>query len=376
MVREGRLELPLCRQSWILSPVRLPIPPLSPNLSSGSARRSLTFNLYPLLNCFRNKLKQLILNQLSVKRFQARRLGKIAAKPINRQAAEPISGQLIRAKLLRMPIRFKHLVSLPIVIALLVGAVWIATPVPVWADPPLNLPGQYFRVALDPGHGGSDLGARGPTGLLEKNVCLALARDLALRLESQYKVILTRSDDYQVELHQRDAIANQADADLLISLHTGASFVHATRGMTVYYYSDADRGAPSDAMDRPVAADDAQQWDLTQNRYQAASLALATALKKRLDKGPESPGCSLRGAPLTVLEGADMPAVLIEIGHITHPATETRLAALKDGGWLAEQIADGIMDFLSQRKGPRSSRIDSHPRLPAWRQRAADPPSG
>jgi N-acetylmuramoyl-L-alanine amidase len=273
-------------------------------------------------------------------------------------------------------IQFKKLILFFIITGLVLGAVEVAMPLLSLADPPLILPGQSFRIALDPGHGGSDFGARGPTGLLEKNVCLALARNLALRLESQYKVILTRSDDYQVELQQRDAIANQADADLLISLHTGASFVHATRGMTVYYYADTDRGGPSDAMDPSIAADDPQQWDLAQKRYQASSLALATALKKRLDESPESPGCSLRGAPLTVLEGADMPAVLIEIGHITHPATETRLADLKEDGWLADQIIDGIKDFLAQRKGTRSSQIDSHLRPPAWQQRAVGPPTG
>jgi N-acetylmuramoyl-L-alanine amidase len=252
----------------------------------------------------------------------------------------------------------------------------MAMPLSSLADPPLIFPEQSFRIALDPGHGGGDFGARGPTGLLEKNVCLALARNLALRLESQYQVILTRSDDYQVELQQRDAIANQADADLLISLHTGASFVHATRGMIVYYYADTDRGGRANAMDPSIAADDPQQWNLAQKRYQASSLALATALEKRLDEGPDSPGCSLRGAPLTVLEGADMPAVLIEIGHITHPATETQLGALKDGGWLADQIINGIKDFLAQRKGTRNSQIDSRLRQPAWRQRAVDPPTG
>lgn len=80
---------------------------------------------------------------------------------------------------------------------------------------------------------------------------------------------------------------------------------------------------------------------------------MATALKKRLDKFPDSPGCSIRGAPLAVLEGADMPAVLIEIGQITHPATEARLAALQDGGSLAGPIVAGIQDFLAERQGSR-----------------------
>jgi N-acetylmuramoyl-L-alanine amidase len=244
-------------------------------------------------------------------------------------------------------------ISWRILIGLLSGAVLMAALSPVSAQAPLLFPQQTPHVALDPGHGGKDLGARGPTGLLEKDACLALARNLALRLESHYRVILTRSDDYQVELKQRAAIANQADADLLVSLHTGAGYLHATRGIAIYYYADAARTALIDDMDHLVPADDPQQWNRTQQRHQPASLALATALKKRLDRVPDSPGCSIHGAPLAVLEGADMPAVLIEIGHITHPATETRLAALQDGGWLAGPIVDGIQDFLAEHTGSR-----------------------
>jgi N-acetylmuramoyl-L-alanine amidase len=244
-------------------------------------------------------------------------------------------------------------IAVRIFIGLLAGGLLVAMAVRVSAQSPLLFPKQASRIALDPGHGGKDPGARGPTGLLEKDVGLALARNLALRLETHYEVILTRSDDYQVELQQRTAIANQAEADLLISLHTGAGFVHASRGIAIYYYSDAARTAPVDDMDRLVPADDPQQWTRTQQRYQQDSLALATALKARLDRIPDVPACSIRGAPLAVLEGAAMPSVLIEIGHITYPATEARLAALQDEGWLAGPIVDGIRDFLAKRGGTR-----------------------
>jgi len=218
---------------------------------------------------------------------------------------------------------------------------------PAWANPPLLFPEKTARVALDPGHGGRDWGARGPTGLFEKDVCLELARKLAIRLESQYQVTLTRSDDYQVELRQRAAIANQADADLLISLHTGAGFIHSTRGISIYYQADVARKAPYNEIGPSGGVDDRQQWKRTQIRHQPASLALATMLKKRLDRAPDSPGCSIRGAPLAVLQGADMPAVLIEIGHITNPAAEARLSDLQDRERLVEEIFNGIQDYLA-----------------------------
>ena len=210
----------------------------------------------------------------------------------------------------------RQALSLRIIIGLFSAALLITAVWPASARGPLLFPEQTPRVALDPGHGGKDLGARGPTGLLEKNVCLALARNLALRLEAHYRVILTRSDDYQVELRQRTAIANQAEADLLISLHTGAGYSHAARGIVIYYYADAARSLPVDDMEHQVPTDDPQQWNQTQKPHQPASIALATALKKRLAAVPDAPQCSIRGAPLAVLEGADMPAVLIEIGNI------------------------------------------------------------
>ena len=103
-----------------------------------------------------------------------------------------------------------------------------------------------------------------------------------------------------------------------------------------------------DDTERLVPADDPQQWNRTQLRHQPASLALATALKKRLSHIPDAPGCSIRGAPLAVLQGADMPAVLVEVGYITHPATEARLASLQDGQWLSDPIFFGIQDFLTE----------------------------
>jgi N-acetylmuramoyl-L-alanine amidase len=231
---------------------------------------------------------------------------------------------------------------------LAVGAILFGTLPPALANPPLLFPEKTARIALDPGHGGKDYGARGPTGLLEKEVCLELARNLALRLESLYQVTLTRSDDYQVELKQRAAIANQADANLMISLHTGAGFVHSARGISIYYHADTSQSIPASDLPRSGDADARQQWERTQTRYQSASLALATVLKKYLDQDPDSPGCSIHGAPLMVLEGADMPAVLIEIGHITHPATEAKIADPQNREWLTEQIFNGIQTFLSE----------------------------
>lgn len=215
-----------------------------------------------------------------------------------------------------------------------------------WCAPPLPFNDADAIVALDPGHGGHDRGAHGPTGLLEKRVTLELAHKLALRLESRYLVRLTRSDDYDVELHQRAATANEAKADLFISLHTGAGFFHATQGMAVYYSQSSGSGTESIAEGAAVA--EPRQWKHLQRRYAAASKALAAHMQRALAAMPQRPSCQVFGAPLAVLQGADMPAVLVEVGHITHPATEKFLSQSRSLDALAEAIDQGIERFLAE----------------------------
>jgi N-acetylmuramoyl-L-alanine amidase len=215
-----------------------------------------------------------------------------------------------------------------------------------WCAPPLLFDDAAAIVALDPGHGGYDQGARGPTGLLEKRVTLELAHKLALRLESRYSVRLTRSDDYSVELHQRAATANRSKADLFISLHTGAGFVHASQGLAVYYYQTGK--AATESMAKGTAVAEPRQWKDLQQRYAAASKALATHMQRALEAMHQRPSCQVLGAPLAVLQGADMPAILIEVGHITHPTTEKLLSQSHGLDALVNAIEQGIERFLAE----------------------------
>ena len=195
--------------------------------------------------------------------------------------------------------------------------------------------------------GGIDHGARGPTGLIEKTVNLELARKLTLELERRYQVTLTRSDDYQLPLRQRAAIANQAEADLFVSLHTGAAFLHAVRGLAIYYHApQGDAGSPAPA--RRDGADAPRLWQDIQTRHIAASRRLAEALKASLLKSGITSECRILAVPLPLLEGADMPAVLVEVGPITNPAAES--AMLSPGGLdlLAGAMGQGIAAFLHQ----------------------------
>jgi N-acetylmuramoyl-L-alanine amidase len=240
---------------------------------------------------------------------------------------------------------------LPNLLSIVAFALSLAVAQTTWCAPPQLFNDAEAVVALDPGHGGRDRGASGPTGLLEKEVALQLAHKLALQLESRYHVRLTRSDDYNVELHQRAATANHAKADLFISLHTGAGFAHTTQGLAVYYYQTDTSGLES--VDQKTTADQPRQWKDLQRRHAAASKTLATLMQRALSAMPQRPACQTHGAPLAVLQGADMPAILIEVGHITHPATEKRLSQPHGLEALVHAIEQGLENFLAQFPPPK-----------------------
>lgn len=189
-------------------------------------------------------------------------------------------------------------------------------------------------------------------GTLEKEVTLALARSIAAHLEETSRVILTRSDDYLLDIHARTAKANTNRADLFISLHTGGSAAHTTRGINIFYYQ-LPNGSPVTSLSKSAPAyveeTAAPPWRKIQLRHLAGSRLLAQALQKGLQALDEKQPCELHGAPLAVLQGADMPAVLIELGYLTNPVDEK---ALIDGEQLsayAQMIALAVEEFLAKR---------------------------
>jgi N-acetylmuramoyl-L-alanine amidase len=217
---------------------------------------------------------------------------------------------------------------------------------PVFAQPPTAISEPSARIVLDPGHGGRDTGARGPTGLMEKTVSMELARKLALKLEPDFQVLLTRSDDYQVELLQRAALANQSNALLMVSIHTGSSFLHRTEGIGVFYYAPLKvEGRPTTDSGDEAAA---QRWRNAQLRHKNASMTLAKSLYAALTGEAAGNDRDIRGVPLKVLEGADLPAVLVEVGYITHPATEMKLSTAEGIDRLSQALADGIRHYVQE----------------------------
>jgi len=209
-------------------------------------------------------------------------------------------------------------------------------------QPPSPFETDRRTVAIDAGHGGKDLGGRGTAGTVEKKVCLALARQLTHLMEPTYHIVLTRSDDYDIALQERTAIANHNRAALFISIHMAASYLHSTNGICIYYYQPAGR-SPSD----PVDGESATAWSHIQMAHLTASRELAMKLKSALAMLPGQPTAKIMQAPLVVLQGADMPAVAIEAGYLTHPSTEKALNSPEFQTAIARAIAKGIDLYLA-----------------------------
>jgi N-acetylmuramoyl-L-alanine amidase len=213
---------------------------------------------------------------------------------------------------------------------------------------------QEKTIVIDPGHGGYDKGAEGPDGIFEKNVTMEFARVLALELEKTYKVILTRTDNYWIDILERTAMANHVNADMFISIHTGGSFLHQASGISLYYYDKISTSSlmlETESMEESKSSNDKELWSNIQGRHQKNSKVLAerilSSLKEKTGEKVEY-NAEIQGAPLMVLEGADLPAVLIEIGYITNPKEEKSLNDIVSLSFLAQKVKKGIDKFFEK----------------------------
>ena len=186
-------------------------------------------------------------------------------------------------------------------------------------------------IAIDAGHGGDDAGVRGADDLVEKTLTIAVARRLKTLIEERLglRVVLTRDNDDDVDVDRRAAVANNSKADLLVSLHVNASLRPAARGAQVYAlhqadYADRMPGTPGTGVEVPVMgggtrAIDPLPWGYAQLPRAGSSLVLAGIIEKRLrERGVTLHDPSLPLAPLRLLAGVSMPAVLLEMGFLTN----------------------------------------------------------
>ena len=197
----------------------------------------------------------------------------------------------------------------------------------------------WQTIVIDPGHGGDDVGVRGPNGLEEKRLTLDIARRLRTMIEQRLglRVVLTRDDDRALGLDERAAVANNGKADLLLSLHANGSPVPAKAGAEVFHLAldresaEVVRAATVEGVTLPALGGrlrrlDLIPWDLAQARHLDESAVLAGVIREELQRQQiplsEQP---IRQAPMRLLAAANMPAALVEIGYLTNPQQEGRL---------------------------------------------------
>jgi N-acetylmuramoyl-L-alanine amidase len=200
---------------------------------------------------------------------------------------------------------------------------------------------RFDTVVIDAGHGGDDVGARGAAGIEEKQVVLAVAKDLAARLRAAgLQVVMTRTGDVFVPLEERTARANDARGDLFLSIHANASGDAKVSGTETYFLAlDASDDAAAQVASREnsafgesargiAAIDDpfiALIGDLIATEHLQESSDLARIVQTELVDTPlRSRG--VKQALFVVLTGVQMPAALVEIGFVTSEADAAALA--------------------------------------------------
>jgi N-acetylmuramoyl-L-alanine amidase len=217
------------------------------------------------------------------------------------------------------------------------------------------------RIVIDAGHGGHDTGTIGPTGLMEKDLCLDVALRLGKIIQQKLPgadIVFTRSDDTFIPLEDRTRIANEAKADLFISIHANSSPDHGARGIETYYLNM--KGSP-EAMAVAARENSVSQQGIhdleevvkkiarTEKIDESRELAedVQDSLSKRIQKTAKPvKNRGVRKAPFVVLIGADMPSILTEISFLSNPADEQLLKKPEYRQRVAEGLYQGVSDYL------------------------------
>ncbi len=244
--------------------------------------------------------------------------------------------------------------------------------------------GLIRTIVIDPGHGGEEVGAVGRSGLYEKDLALDIARRLRERLQAShgFQVQLTREQDAVIPLRERTAIANQAGADIFLSIHLNSSRRTTARGTETYFLSltasdeeamslakEENRGgarrgggerggtgeesAPRESGDEAVSDLDLVLWGLAQSEHLARSSRLADLIQDEMNRLLSVESRGIKQAPFTVLMGATMPAVLVEVAFLSNKEEEALLATTEFRDRVAQALESAILRFKSESERSR-----------------------
>ena len=216
------------------------------------------------------------------------------------------------------------------------------------------------RIVIDPGHGGSDTGTIGPTGLMEKDLVLDVARRLGRLLQEKLRaeVIYTREDDSYVPLENRTGLANQQQADLFLSIHANSSRNRRVRGVETFYldFSTDPEVRALAARENALSQNSLHELQdllrkISRSEKRDESRELAREIQQGLHDGmhKSSKRVHNRGvkrAPFVVLVGANMPSVLTEVAFLSNRQDEKLMKGSKGRQAVAEALFAGMSNYL------------------------------
>lgn len=249
----------------------------------------------------------------------------------------------------------------------------VAVPVAPPAPPRVAPVPEKPLVVLDPGHGGIDPGAIGVGGVYEKDITLAMARELKRQLESsgRYRVQMTRDKDVFIRLRDRVAMARDADADLFLSLHADSIGTNSVRGLSIYTLSDkaSDREAEMLAA-KENRADAIAGMDLSSENDLVASILIDLAQRDTMNHSKRFANVALeylgkdvklipskphRQAGFAVLTAPDVPSALVEMGYLSSPQDANLLNTPGHREKLGRALLRGVDAYFKWLGGARRS---------------------
>jgi N-acetylmuramoyl-L-alanine amidase len=238
----------------------------------------------------------------------------------------------------------------------------IVVPPPTKEDLQLRAHVPKLRIAVDAGHGGWDLGTVGRRGLLEKDLVLEVAERLGKLLESRLgaEVIYTRQDDNYIPLDERAGIANQAQADLFVSVHANYSDLPSARGVETYYTNffsapnSKDVDTRASANGKTAIAATLSPAQLHEKIDQSRRLAASVQHSLYGTLAAKNPGLRDRGvkeAGFVVLTETSMPGILAEVSFVSSPTDEQKLRSDGYREQIAEALYKGIARYAASSHG-------------------------
>jgi N-acetylmuramoyl-L-alanine amidase len=225
-----------------------------------------------------------------------------------------------------------------------------------------------YKILIDPGHGGRDIGAQGLFGISEKNLSLKIGKLVKREIEKYFntrgsdipvEVEMTRDDDAFVALKDRVNAANSWGADLFVSIHGNSSPYVKARGFEVYFLNAEASDEEAKKLARVENSEHERSLkynvmsmiaDVQATYHISESSQFAEMVFSSLSMRVPSSGRGVRQAPFTVLHGTTMPAILVEVGYLTNILESKNLTREPYLKRLANAISTGIVDFAVKKK--------------------------